>query len=1554
MDTSSPIAFRKNLEQIDSEISAGEWRITPYVDLVSERRFLLFDLKSDRLTRYHPSVPVFRCQTASSLAPQRCPAVIDIVQQNDRMSILTRHLKPIDPSHIEEDEIKTLVRWLIEPLAIFEKHRYQVPCVGPETIATDDEGAFVLMPIAYVLPAALDDDAQQAPVSPAQPTHLERLALMIEGLAGTDADRSEQDGEKREPDTPHAVSHARLAPFRQRMAKAATAIFSGDVRSLDELHQRLFDSPLADELRPFATAPKSFARGDSGGSPIDATDILLSIADHSIVEIAGGPASGKSDALDRLAAAYASETGRDAWRIDEWDLSTPVKKRAGSREQEGQNALWLADDVDGMSFLCPRLFDRVLEHDGGPTGNGSKLIYTINRSSAPTDVVDYLNAIKHRAGDRHRTVDLTVPPDGDGLAARLRDWIIAVDSGRTTEALGEADLSQIDAAGLTEKLLATLHPQERQIIELLSVSRFPLPHEIVLAVFTENDGVLHRRIHRLAGLGLLNIDYRSLPPTGQTAITLGIRSASLRRMVYEVLASGRRENLHRTVARMAEDRGGVPTFFVFEHLVEGNEHRAAAKYGVSFLKETTRDKRLPYVDKMISEFIDGGLNKELSFANRLFVMHELSADLLAAGRRADAEALLLEAKSAIEEVDSEERRKKASLVCDTYGLLADAWAARGNYSRALLLLAKTKDSLNPYLSLSAQASLLNDIGWLQYRLGDYDRAVESCKLSLNSLNASEHPLIVAQALNIMGVINFNTSRYDEAISYYDQSAFLREREGDVNALSASYNNLALAYQTKGEYDKALGYYNKSLEIKKLQDNRVGIAAGCLNLALLYLELHNFEEAEKKCRESLEISADLGNTRLTAENYSTLGDIEFTRGHYQEAEDCYHKSLGLAHSLETINEEMGAHRRLGKLYLTTERFEEARDAVEKAAMLARQIGSRYENAQIESILGDLNREEDRDAEAIQHYESAASSYSAVSKYRLAAPILARIGLIHFEKGNVFEAKQYLDRALDLSRTEIGREIPDEIVTLQQMLRERPIRGGAGGTDSQKLLYAFYELSSLADYADDRVAFYKRVINVFQDLTGSSQCFLSIRTSEGQYAIVNRNGEQEPLEDLGLRSLCTRALQLGVLLDGASEETADLRDQIKVPEGNMFVCVPMRAMGKNLGCLIVYVPEGSVPLSKEDANFFTSLGRHIAGDVRLMFHLEEHAHKEETLEKQFETLQAQVVDQYQFENLIGKDESMKKIFRTLDKVKDMDTGLLIIGESGTGKTELARTIHYTSHRRRRAFQHLHCAEIPFTLLESELFGHEKGAFTGAAQRKLGRCETADGGTVFLDDVNVVPPEIQTKLLNYLDSKSFMRLGGTQKISTDVRIIAASNEDLEHMVKEGKFREDLYYRLRVILIELPPLRERKEDMIAIAQAFLKKRCQAQNKVLKTLSSETIKLFQKYAWPGNVRELQNVLEQVVLLSDDDIIEPSSLPDDFLKNATGSSRRQLDSLEALARQMVESGGYSKANPLMPQLEALLAAKMAEHIQSKSKAASLLGITKPTLYTRLRGYDKMQ
>jgi DNA-binding NtrC family response regulator/tetratricopeptide (TPR) repeat protein len=1052
---------------------------------------------------------------------------------------------------------------------------------------------------------------------------------------------------------------------------------------------------------------------------------------------------------------------------------------------------------------------------------------------------------------------------------------------------------------------------------------------------------------------LIAIESRRMPHSGAVSLVLRVPHDSVRRRVIERIPESRRRNLHRTIARVAEERGTFPPLFAYEHLVRAGENDDAAALAAAFVKESTRAQRGPFLDAIKRDVVDTGAIAALPYGDQLAILVRFGDDFLARGRQAEAESLLTRAKQL--RTTGDDVRAHAPLASEAMRLLADAWAGRGQLRQALELLEDTKEDIAPYLSLAEQARLLNEIGWLQYRLGDYSSCVNSCKFTANTLNPNEHPLVVAQALNLLGVIAFNTSRYDEAVSYYEQSAFLRERESDLNALAGSYNNLALAYQSKGEYDKALGYLHKSIDIKRKQNNEAGLAGGFLNLAFLYLEVHNFEEAERRCRESLRISSELGLAQLVAENYNTLGDILFTRGQLDEAEAHYQRSLEHASRLSTVNEEMGAQKRLAKLYIRKGRHEDARAAIEEASRLARQVGSKYEQAQTEEIFGELKAAQGSHAESVDYFEKAATLYATLSKQRMTAACLAKAGIAHAASGNPLDAKRYLDRAQDLIKVQIGHEIPEEIVTLQQTLRQSPLPAGSSGTASQKLLYAFYELSSLSDYADDKTAFFRRIINVFRDLTASNWCALALRSDDDGFVMVSASGDQEPVDDAPLKVLMVHALQLGAVLHGEAPEARDMVAHVAIQKGSQdhLVVVPMKSMGVDLGCVLLLVPAPAVPRSKDDLNFISCIGRHVAGDLRLSLHFDERSHKEERMARELGAA-APVSDANRYQGMIGRDESMRKVFRMIEKIKDMDTGILIFGESGTGKTELARTIHNTSLRRRHVFQSIHCAEIPSSLLESELFGHERGAFTGAVQRKLGRCEIADGGTVFLDDVNVMPLDTQSKLLHYLENKSFTRLGGTQKISTDVRIIAASNEDLEKLVKEGRFREDLFYRLKVIQIELPPLRDRQDDMILIANEFLKKRCHAQSKPLKRLSTETIKLFQKHRWPGNVREFQNVLEQIVLLCDDVIVEPSSLPEDFLRRAAGGGKTRWQSLEQLVQQMVEGGGYSEANPLMPQIEVMLAQKMSTHMDNKTKAANLLGITKPTLYSRLRGYDRLK
>ncbi|MED0681007.1 sigma-54-dependent transcriptional regulator [Aneurinibacillus thermoaerophilus] len=255
---------------------------------------------------------------------------------------------------------------------------------------------------------------------------------------------------------------------------------------------------------------------------------------------------------------------------------------------------------------------------------------------------------------------------------------------------------------------------------------------------------------------------------------------------------------------------------------------------------------------------------------------------------------------------------------------------------------------------------------------------------------------------------------------------------------------------------------------------------------------------------------------------------------------------------------------------------------------------------------------------------------------------------------------------------------------------------------------------------------------------------------------------------------------------------------------------------------------------------------------------------------------VTDNY---GLIGKSAAMREIFTLIDKIKDIDSNVLITGESGTGKEVVARTIHYQSKRRNKKFQAINCAAIPGHLLESELFGYEKGAFTGAVQRKSGLFVLAEGGTIFLDEIGEMDLALQGKLLRVLQEKKVMPIGGIEEISIDVRIIAATNRNLEKEVKENRFREDLYYRLNVIPIQLPSLRERREDIPLLVEFFIKKYSDKMGKPVEGISQEALQLLQQYAFPGNIRELQNMIERAIALTGSSCIQKVDLPVEIRKN---------------------------------------------------------------------------
>jgi DNA-binding NtrC family response regulator len=297
--------------------------------------------------------------------------------------------------------------------------------------------------------------------------------------------------------------------------------------------------------------------------------------------------------------------------------------------------------------------------------------------------------------------------------------------------------------------------------------------------------------------------------------------------------------------------------------------------------------------------------------------------------------------------------------------------------------------------------------------------------------------------------------------------------------------------------------------------------------------------------------------------------------------------------------------------------------------------------------------------------------------------------------------------------------------------------------------------------------------------------------------------------------------------------------------------------------------------------------------LLIHISK-AQKEGLLLRENRLLRMEVRKKFEFNNIIGKSKKMQEIFSLIEKVALGSSTVIIYGGSGTGKELVAKAIHYHSPRADRPFIPFNCGAIPETLVESELFGHTKGAFTGAVQAKKGLFEEADGGTLFLDEISTILPSVQVKLLRVLQEKEVMKVGSTERTKIDVRMIAATNENLEANMKNGKFREDLFYRLHVFPIFLPDLKDRKEDIPLLAYHFLDLYSKEAKKEIKGISKEAIKLLLEYHWPGNVRELENVIERAVIMTDQDYLVSNDLPKDLTEGFSEMIKRGVKDRKSL------------------------------------------------------------
>ena len=449
----------------------------------------------------------------------------------------------------------------------------------------------------------------------------------------------------------------------------------------------------------------------------------------------------------------------------------------------------------------------------------------------------------------------------------------------------------------------------------------------------------------------------------------------------------------------------------------------------------------------------------------------------------------------------------------------------------------------------------------------------------------------------------------------------------------------------------------------------------------------------------------------------------------------------------------------------------------------------------------------------------------------------------------------------------------------------------------------------------------LISRFQELLACKEMILLILTANWDGLFILSDRETKMLRDASIATAIDT-------LKGLKGRTIVSKDAIKPPlfpdsfmAAKHLAFFPFHHENQLSGAMISACP-GDCPCDTKEMELLDLLLNQTSGAIK----------RAALQEEEIRNLQHRLEITAEFSGIIGKDPQMQMIYKLIEDIAPSDATVLIQGESGTGKELVANAIHRKSQRKDKPFVVINCSAYPITLLESEIFGHEKGAFTGAIRQKIGRFEQANGGTVFLDEIGEIPPAAQIKLLRVLQNQKFERLGGEQTLTVDLRILAATNRDLLQDVKNGHFREDLFYRLNVIPIILPPLRKRRNDIPLLSRHFLSRFATEQNKNVKEFSSDAMRFFLDYSWPGNVRELENTVEHATVLSKSGRIEVIDLP------------------QALRKPVASLPPESSTGTIQKNEINLLRDVLEECNWNKKQAARRLGISRSTLYNKLKKY----
>ncbi len=811
------------------------------------------------------------------------------------------------------------------------------------------------------------------------------------------------------------------------------------------------------------------------------------------------------------------------------------------------------------------------------------------------------------------------------------------------------------------------------------------------------------------------------------------------------------------------------------------------------------------------------------------------------------------------------------------------------------------------------------IATVYLRREEYMRTEAYCKKAL-ALTEENDDAVLVYVLNITGVVHYLRGKYSLALEYHKSHKKVSEKLGSKTQLIRAVGNIAITLSHLGRDEEGIEYLLQAREIGTEIGDKLSLGYTANNLAYYRISTGKLEEALDEAREALRIFEETGHKWMFADCHMNFALAYLEQGKVDLAAEHARKALSCAEELEQRTNLPRAHNLLGRV-LAAQGNPVAGTHFTKSIELYRRL------------------QPDKDAEGIEFamleygkYLLAHGESEGATHVRKAAEVLKR----RPPTIEVRKAREEL-RELLAGISEESHPAPEEKV--EKVERDRD--------NFRKIL----EITKAINSETETEEVLERILDAAIETSGAERGFIVLVEDKNWEFAAQSNFPGNVTSDSDYPTICEIAAK--VISDGTVFTAGNIRRSETF--GRLISAVPSALKGvfafplaikeKVMGAVYLDSRFAVVDLPQETVSFMVTLMEQAAliiDKARLYQRVRALSEKlGEKLEKtrlnleqtrsDLEKKQQELELRYSYKNIIGKSAKMQELFQLLDRVAETDIPVFICGESGTGKELVAKAIHYNGPRRKRHFMALNCAAIPESLLESELFGYEKGAFTGADTTKKGLFEITHGGTFFLDEIGNMSAGMQRKLLRVLQEKAIRRVGGKKLIDVDTRIVSASNVDPRQLIDAGELREDLYYRLNVLTIELPPLRERKEDIPHLVEHFWERATNTSLEVSEDEKKEFLKILMDYEWPGNVRELENEISRVASIGDGTLnakyLSRHILTDTASEHVTGVGKR-------LSLREIE--------------ESLIKAALEEAEGNKSRAARILGIPRTTLTSKLK------